>query len=75
MLRQLDLFCAGCSVSAGHGSCVYAGKNGSALLNGTSLAPSSNSTEGGSGAHRAIGDVSALTRVVSAVLLLSVLLL
>jgi hypothetical protein len=45
------------------------------LLNGTSLAPSSNSTEGGSGAHRAVGDVSALARVVSAVLLLSVLLL
>lgn len=40
-------------------------------MNGTSLAPSSNSTEGGS-AHRAFGDVSSLARIVSIALLFSV---
>lgn len=44
-------------------------------MNGTSLAPSTNSTDGGSGAHRAFGDVSSLVRVVSTALLFSVLLL
>ena len=51
------------------------GKNGTSLLNGTSLAPSSNSTAGDSGAHRAIGDVASFVRAVVAALLLSVVLL
>ncbi|KAL5217855.1 hypothetical protein ABZP36_018539 [Zizania latifolia] len=60
------------------GSCVYAGsggKNGTSLLNGTSLAPSSNSTAGDSGSHRAVGDVSSFARTVAAALLLGVVLL
>ena len=44
-------------------------------MNGTSLAPSTNSTDGGSGAHRAFGDVSSLARIVSTALLFSVILL
>jgi glucan endo-1,3-beta-glucosidase 1/2/3 len=63
------------SLFAGRGSCVYSGKNGSALLNGTSLAPSSNSTQD-SGAPWAVGDVSTFVRtVLSALLLLGVLLM
>ncbi|KAK3147956.1 hypothetical protein QOZ80_3BG0288820 [Eleusine coracana subsp. coracana] len=57
-----------------HGSCVYSGKNGSALLNGSSLAPSSNSTAD-SGAHRPIGDVCSFVRAVVSALLLSIVLL
>ncbi|XP_051182491.1 glucan endo-1,3-beta-glucosidase 3 [Lolium perenne] len=56
-----------------HGPCVYSGKNGSALLNGTSLAPSTNSTESGSG--RTFGDVSSFVRSVVTALLLSVVVL
>jgi hypothetical protein len=44
-------------------------------MNGTSLAPSSNSTDGSSGVHRGIGDVSSVARLVSTALLLILLLL